>query len=293
MKSLLLSLLLLLAACDRIEPEHRWSTPQPLDAHKAVLVEDFTGQKCLHCPKAASLIAQMELGANGRNIIAVAIHGGNLSRPAATDPRGLATDAAQALHRRFAPPAFPMGMVDRGNLVGIAHWSAQTAERLAPLPPVRLQTVVAYDAATRLIDLRLDIAAQEAAPDLDLSRARYVLYLVEDSIRGWQYMPDGKENRQYLHRHVLRDVLTPLDGTPLGAPLAAGSLPADAAGRRFFAAATGAKWSFRTAHTLPQGYGKAADYPALHVRPEQVSIVAFVLHPVTGRVLQVVRQSLL
>ena len=46
--------------------------------------------------------------------------------------------------------------------------------------------------------------------------ARLAIWIVEDSIRGMQAMPDNSVNTEYIHRHVLRSAF--LDA-PFGVPI--------------------------------------------------------------------------
>ena len=49
------------AACDNISESERYGK-DPVDVQKAknVLIEDFTGQKCINCPKATDVIHELQ-----------------------------------------------------------------------------------------------------------------------------------------------------------------------------------------------------------------------------------------
>lgn len=57
----ILSLLLLVAGCDIIDEKDRVIQTDELHfTNKIVLLEDFTGHKCVNCPVAADEIARLE-----------------------------------------------------------------------------------------------------------------------------------------------------------------------------------------------------------------------------------------
>ena len=81
---LLLSLLPLLFSCDYIDENERFivvdshfEQPDTESVVKNVLLEDFTGQRCVNCPRGSEVIEQLQ-EAYPERLIAVGIHGGPL-----------------------------------------------------------------------------------------------------------------------------------------------------------------------------------------------------------------------
>ena len=95
------------AACDNISESERYGK-DPVDVQKAknVLIEDFTGQKCINCPKATDVIHELQGLYGEDHVIAVAIHGGALSLPE-TNPKGLATEQGKAYHEHWNVTTWP------------------------------------------------------------------------------------------------------------------------------------------------------------------------------------------
>ena len=61
MKKIHLSLiLLLLTACSNIGEDERLIYVKPEPAKRVVLLEDFTGQRCVNCPKGTEVIEQLQ-----------------------------------------------------------------------------------------------------------------------------------------------------------------------------------------------------------------------------------------
>ena len=83
-------------ACNDIEQADRYE-PIEVTAKKNVLIEDFTGQHCVNCPKAADEIQRMQADSTiGEHVIAVSIHGGSMSKhDSETSGLGLATDEGE------------------------------------------------------------------------------------------------------------------------------------------------------------------------------------------------------
>ena len=80
----------MLTACSQIDEGERLIYVEPTEAQRAVLVEDFTGQKCVNCPNATNVLHDILEAYGENNIIPVAIHCGPYGLNTAT---GLVTEA--------------------------------------------------------------------------------------------------------------------------------------------------------------------------------------------------------
>ena len=172
-----------LTACDELDAEKRFTGPFSVEAQKNVLIEDFTGQKCKNCPKAAAAIEALQQQYTAERVIAVSVHGGSNSRDEATDKFGLANATSKAYNEHWGVSQWPSGMVDRvGGLQGEDKWAAAVLTRFA-----------AKEAVTGLLQV----------------------WLTESGIVQQQYMPDDTKNNQYVHNHVLRASVNDPYGDPL------------------------------------------------------------------------------
>ncbi len=242
-----------LAACDDIAEDERFSSePIAFEPSKNVLIEDFTGQNCLNCPNAADATHALQELYGEEHVIAVAIHGGELTLPLPYDnPYQLATETGNEYNRHWGVTSWPSGMVDRtGGLLEYTSWSARAVQRLQQEATLKLHAATDYDAATRRLSVSITAEAD------DLPDATLQVWLVEDSITGLQRMPDGTMNRSYLHNHVFRAALNGDYGEPL------------------------AETATLTAYTVPENYD-----------PQHLAIVAFAWNEAAG-VLQATRQPL-
>ncbi|MCG2652028.1 Omp28 family outer membrane lipoprotein [Alloprevotella tannerae] len=244
------------AACDNISESERYGK-DPVDVQKAknVLIEDFTGQKCINCPKATDVIHELQGLYGEDHVIAVAIHGGALSLPE-TNPKGLATEQGKAYHEHWNVTTWPKGKIDRGENLEFTSWSAEVVKRLQMKPIVDLDlSGTTYDAASRKLNVAVKMTGNEAV------EGKLQIWLIEDNIVLPQQMPDGSLNKNYVHNHVFRASVNEPYGTPVTVAKAA-------------------------SETKQFDYTLAEKY-----KPENVSVVAFVYND-AGGVLQVIKKKI-
>ena len=248
MKSIfLLAALTLLAACDTIDnpvPPKVTSTLTPaeqtaLDAvetglpappdEQRVLIEDYTGQYCGNCPKAAHVGDSLHQ-AHPTRIFTTEIHVTDYF--AAPRPPHFPLDfrvpaVAQELDRQFdlSNRGLPQGAINRALFVAAnndpvatyALWPRAVTAQLAQSPAVALRVTSAFNPATRMLNLKIATNYRTALPGRTL---RLGIILVEDSLVGAQ--KDYRLNRsqfpeqtadRYVHHNVLRAALAGTFGT--------------------------------------------------------------------------------
>lgn len=102
MKSLYIFLLaaaVLLAGCDPVASDDRFIEVPAATVQRNVLIEDFTGQRCIFCPDASDAIAQLQARYSDDKLIAVAIHAGPLALKSKSGFTGLRTDVVMPIIR--------------------------------------------------------------------------------------------------------------------------------------------------------------------------------------------------
>ena len=265
---LLCSLLFMLMGCNSLAPEERWSQPTPIVPNKHVLLLEYTGQRCVNCPEAAEQVSHLQRGASGAHVVAVAVHGGHLAENGERSVLGLSNVDSEWLTQQAGVPGWPMGSVDGGALSLPPSWSARVAQQLTQPAEAKILLTSHYDATTR--QLTADVVASASLED-----CVFTLFLVEDGIPSLQYLSNGRRTLDYVHRHVLRQLLTPRQGIAVA-----------------HQATSQTSWQHTV--TLPTAYGLLATspslqakYPQLLVQPERLHLVGFVQHLPTGRVLEV------
>ena len=266
--------LLLCFACEEIPPVVTPATPGQVeepgnvdDQEKQVLIEEFTGVRCVNCPAGSAAIEDL-LAIHGERLIAVSIHAGFFSSPSNEIPLDLRTDGGNEILNQLGEPlGYPTAVIDRTAFVGgdlqtsSGDWAGIIADEL--LNPVQLKIDLQpnYAEEDRALQIELEFVVED---NLSTEDVRYTVMLTESDVEGPQETPEGIVE-DYQHQHVLRDILTTATGEPLGDMLDSGD-----------------RVSKSISYTLP------ADYD-----PDHIEVVAFVhLGGGEKRVVQAARKKL-
>lgn len=192
-----------LTACSHIDEDERYIYQKPEQADRTVLLEDFTGQRCINCPKGTEIIEKLQ-EEFGDKVIAVGIHGGPLGFAGSATVKGLATPVGDEYYNHWNLEYQPVGLVDRHGAVNYTDWTTAVVEELSK--PARLNLEAE---ATLLNDEKIFITVRTQGTDGHIN-GHLQVWVTEDNITALQMMPDGSTNREYVHNHVLR---TPVNGT--------------------------------------------------------------------------------
>ena len=197
--------LLLFAACDDVPVNERLTYVEPPEVGRAVLIEDYTGQYCVNCPRATEEIERLVEQYGDSVVIAVAIHSGPFSKQNGTgDPSPLFTEIGDMYFSHWGLSAQPVGVLDRLGAFNFTEWGFGVHYELEESPtsqaPVAFMTDIDYDVDTR----KASIEVQTIGLDSTRVSGKLQVWLVEDSIDSFQLMPDGSRNEHYNHMHVLR-----------------------------------------------------------------------------------------
>lgn len=114
------------ASCDTVGENDRLIYVKPAEVKRCVLLEDFTGQRCINCPNAADVIAQLQEQYGEDNVIAVGIHGGPLAVNSNGKVTGLRTATGDEYYAAAGSPSLPAGRVG----VSVAHTQVTNGRRL-------------------------------------------------------------------------------------------------------------------------------------------------------------------
>ena len=196
---------MMLAGCDNIPEDERLIYEKPAPARRTVLIEDFTGQKCVNCPKATDVIESLLDAYGDTAVVAVGIHGGPLGFAGNAKQTGLATELGNEYYNHWKLEYQPVGLVNRHAPVNYAEWAALVKEELAKPAPLRL------DGTAILSDGIITIQISAEGTDGTV-QGKLQVWLLEDSIKALQLMPDGKANQEYVHNHVLRTAVNGMWG---------------------------------------------------------------------------------
>jgi len=190
---------LFLLACDNIAEEDRLIYEAPPTVSRSVLIEDFTGQRCVNCPNAAEEIHALQQEYGDDAVIAVAIHGG----PMAVYPNpernivGLATETGDNYNEYWKVEQWPMGMVNRTGVCPYTEWKAKVREELQKISPVAITVTALTDDTHMGVDVTVTGTKGNTTGKIQI-------WIIEDDIVAIQLMPDGTANPGYVHQHVFR-----------------------------------------------------------------------------------------
>lgn len=188
-----------------------WVSTTP--ENKKVILEELTGVNCTYCPdghKRANAIKDN----NPDNVFLVNIHAGGYATPRAGQP-DLRTSEGNAINSVANPAgSYPAGSVNRFKTPQWAEnrglWNASANTILSQSSPVNLYVKSFFDRATRELTTEVEVYYTDNVS----SNNKLTVMLTQDGILGpqsggTQYYPENFIGDQYIHNHVLRDVITP------------------------------------------------------------------------------------
>ena len=197
---------LMMTACDEVPVDKRLTYVEPPEVGRAVLIEDYTGQYCVNCPRATDEIERLIEQYGDSVVIAVAIHSGPFSKQKGVSSP-LYTEVGDLYFSRWGLSAQPIGLVDRifGPMpFSYTDWGSgvnyELTDSLTARAPVSFVINTSYDDETNLASAEV----QTIGLNPDRISGKLQVWLVEDSIDSFQLMPDGSTTEHYNHMHVFR-----------------------------------------------------------------------------------------
>lgn len=192
------------ASCSNIDEGDRLIYVKPAEVGRAILIEDFTGQRCVNCPTGTEIINGIVDTYGEDNVIAVGIHSGPLGFAGNSKTVGLMTDTGNEYYTRW----------DKENKMGqpwvifnrktspdshYNNWAAMVGTIISEKANLSVKIANAYDAATRTLTTTVGAFGTNGTVNGKLQ-----VWIVEDGVKALQMMPDGKPNKEYMHNHVFR-----------------------------------------------------------------------------------------
>lgn len=197
-----------LASCSDIAEDDRLIYVEPIQVSKHVLIEDFTGQGCVHCPDATVAIEALQEQYGADNVIAVGIHSGPFSKNKNGQPYPLWTETGDYYYDSWNIESQPTGVIDRQTVSSTYQsWGTIVRDALQGTAPIKLDATTSYDEATRTATINV----QAKGVEQDIT-GKLQVWLTEDSIINIQTMGDGHINPNYVHNHVFRTAVNGRDG---------------------------------------------------------------------------------
>lgn len=207
MKKVTLVLMSLLALAFTVKAQQYVST-EP--SNRNVILEEYTGRNCGYCTDGHK-VANNIIAANPGRVWAINIHYGSLSPT--SYPNLNLPSINPTLSNAFPHDGIPAGVVNRStpNAVNRSAWAGQTTQQLNQSAECNVAGIVQINPETRAATVTVEVyyTGNSTAGDNYLT-----VVMLQDSILGAQsdygnYNPAGWLNGQYVHCHVLRDIITP------------------------------------------------------------------------------------
>ncbi len=193
--------LALFASCDDIKEDERFIAMEEVEPQRAVLLEEFTGQLCVNCPKAHAIIKQLK-AQYGDKFIPVSIHAGvfGMSEKEYTDSlsQGLMTDDGDYYANMWSIKNYPQGVFNRtSGALDIDKWAASIVDELAKPSDVDIELSASYNFVTNTVEIQTELK-----PVANIE-GYLQLWITESNITSIQL--DGSEYiEDYVHDHVYR-----------------------------------------------------------------------------------------
>lgn len=215
LKTLLISpaLLLTLAACDHVEGEDRYRsyTPETVNADKSILIQEFTGMRCVNCPTGAQVIHDITDNLDGK-AVTVCIHpeGHQFTEP--IDGVDLTSPASTEIYNYYHPN-FPAAIFDGGRPnTNTKRWSGVALTASQQPTPLNVYVTTTYDKSSRKVKAHYNVTFIEDYT----SPLNITLYLTEDGIIGTQESLNGVTLHDYEFNNVLRAAFNSVWGQSIG-----------------------------------------------------------------------------
>ena len=196
------------------------------DQKRQVLIEEFTGIRCVNCPAGSAAIEDL-LTIHGDQLVAISLHAGFFSSPPHpnTSDDFITSAGDQILSFLGEPIGYPTAVVDRTPLngelqQGLGDWAGSIATALQQEPQVKIDLQTEFSDAGRELGIEVTLFGQDNLTDG--GNLSLTVLLVESGIADPQTTPDGVQD-DYVHKHVLREAVTNPIGDPLSDPLTAGT----------------------------------------------------------------------
>jgi hypothetical protein len=220
---------------------------------RSILLEEFTGIYCGNCPD-GHLMAKYLQYAND-NVYVVAIHAGHYAEPDPGHP-DYRISGGEIIDTEFNDYGYPGGTINRhvfaeGIMVGRGDWAKSGKAIHTEDAPVNLVLTATFDGNNRKLNVKVEglytLAVTEPSHRLNIM-------VTESDIVGYQSGTGGGSS--YVHNHMLRGFITPMDENVWGA-----EIPSPAQGNSF---------QFEYDYDLPVHINN------IPIKPENIEIIAFV-----------------
>jgi hypothetical protein len=177
-------------------------------ANRNVILEEFTGRGCGYCTD-GHRIANELMAANPGRLWAINIHAGGYAQ---TSYPNMITQDGNTIHGGFQISGYPTGVVNRTTAAGQSRsaWAGIASQQLNQVSECNVAGMAIVNPQTRLATITVEVYY---TGNSTVDQNFLTVAMLQDSILGSQadygnYNPTQWLNGQYVHMHILRDVIS-------------------------------------------------------------------------------------
>ena len=205
MKKFTFALMALLAFTFSLKAQQYVST-EP--ANRNVILEEFTGRGCGYCTDGHRIANEIMANNPGR-VWAINIHAGGYAQ---TSYPNMITQDGNTIHGGFSISGYPTGVVNRttGNGIDRGQWNGQANTQMNQASECNVAGMAIINPETRMATITVEVYY---TGNSSVDQNYLTVAMLQDSILGSQadygnYNPTQWLNGQYVHMHILRDVIS-------------------------------------------------------------------------------------
>lgn len=210
MKSILQSSLFLfgflglMSSCEEIPP-----VISSCETESVVLIEEYTGVKCVNCPTGAAKIKQLINQHSSAKLVSLSIHTGYFAVPYPESTEDFRLSIGEALDQNLGPvTSYPSAMINRkifagenSRVLSLNKWAGYIEREFCNVPPFNIQILNNFDPNTRTLQSTVQVNGINN-PKFDQALGLSI-YISENNIESMQLDHNGIDST-YIHEHVLR-----------------------------------------------------------------------------------------
>ncbi|HXH18723.1 MAG TPA: Omp28-related outer membrane protein [Chitinophagales bacterium] len=201
---------------------------------KNAVLEEYTGIHCTYCPDGHKIAKELH-DAHPNDVVLMRFHAGTYAIPNAGEP-DFRTSAGEYLANQSGLTGYPAASVNRHvfqgwaqaageTAMGRSYWTAAAEQILTQDAYANIGATATIDVQTRLLTVNVQVYYTASPPT---SSNRIHVALLQNNLEGPQtgsptFNPDDiLPNGNYLHQHVLREMLTGISGSVIS-PISMGT----------------------------------------------------------------------
>ena len=207
MKKFTFALMALLAFSFSLKAQQFVST-EP--ANRNVIIEEFTGRGCGYCPDGHRIANQL-MAANPGRLWAINIHAGGYAQ---TSYPNMITPDGNTIHNGFSISGYPTGVVNRSSAAGQdrGQWGNIANQQMSQTSECNIAGMAVVNPQTRIATITVEVYY---TGNSTVDQNYLTVAMLQDSILGSQsdygspsFNPTQWIGNQYVHTHILRDVIS-------------------------------------------------------------------------------------